>query len=340
VTGAPVRNSDDRSPRNAYRSPAVLALLLLMLCGLLFVVLGAERVQGSFWNQLLVGVGIAVGPAAIIALLYRAFLLVEIRRELTRPLLDTMKQDLQAGIAENLAEMVGACQGQRESMSTLVDRYRDELEMLRAFREAGVLRPYFSREEALRDFAPYIKDEEKEIVIVGSSLKGLFRDEQIREALRLKVRGESPCRVRFLLTHPVFADLRAGQEARQFGAIGEEIIETLETLRAWQVPVEDVRLYQGTPTCFAVTAAGRTLLNTYPYCKEAYDSPCLIVEQREEGRGYFHRAFGMSHFRAWESSVAQRVSDYTRTIDTLRENLGQYQELAETMLAASRENGA
>jgi len=45
------------------------------------------------------------------------------------------------------------------------------------------------------------------------------------------------------------------------------------------------------------------LLNGYPYTKEAYASPCLIVRKG----GYFYDHYDNTHFRAWNSAMAQPV---------------------------------
>jgi hypothetical protein len=218
----------------------------------------------------------------------------------------------------------------------MIEKYRQEIAMLRSLRDAGVLCPHKHRDLALKDFASAIDAETSEIMIVGSSLKGLLQKEEykdIAQKLEFKVRSGN-VRVKFLLTHPVVADLRAGQEARRQGEIGAEIIESLRILHRWGVKPEDVRLYKGTPTCFAIKTGRRMLLNPYPYAAVALDSPCLIVETNPDHSSYFYDAFDRSHFRAWESNSATRVLEYTATISELESKLSRYSTLVANMLDA------
>ena len=101
----------------------------------------------------------------------------------------------------------------RDQVRHMIQEYREEIATLRALRDAGVIRPYRRREMALKDFASAIDAETSEIMIVGSSLKGLLQKDEYKEIadkLRFKI-DRGGVRVKFLLTHPVVADLRAGQ---------------------------------------------------------------------------------------------------------------------------------
>jgi len=120
------------------------------------------------------------------------------------------------------------------------------------------------------------------------------------------------------------ADLRAGQEARRPTEIGSEIIETLRVLREWGVLERDVRLYKGTPTCFAIKTAKSMFLNPYPYGAVAYDSPCLIIETSDEHRSYFYDEFDRSHFGAWDSDSAALIESFDAAINQLEDNLPLY----------------
>ena len=149
--------------------------------------------------------------------------------------------------------------------------------------------------------------------------------------MKFKIEG-STVRVKFLLTHPVVADLRAGQEARKPTDIGREIIDSLRILKGWNVPPQDVRLYKGTPTCFAIKTARKMLLNPYPYGSVAYDSPCLIIETSSDRPSYFYDAFDASHFSAWDTNVAERIYDYEETIHRLESKIDKYADMASQML--------
>ncbi len=71
----------------------------------------------------------------------------------------------------------------------LIDKYREEIDMLQAFREAGIVSTYRRREMALKKFIKAIEEETNEIVVIGSSLLGLLQKYQYkkaREALKAK----------------------------------------------------------------------------------------------------------------------------------------------------------
>lgn len=289
------------------------ALLLLFVVGVLLIIIGTIAFDnGDMWNVILVNTGVSMAPAAIVAELFRVFLFKEVKYELTNPVLDEVRDRLGPEIKEQVDEMM--------------TDYRDEIVALKALRQAGVNRPYRHRDIALHEFASAIDAEINEIMIVGSSLKGLIQKEDYQEIsskLQFKLRSGNVA-VKFLLTHPVVADLRARQEARRSTDIGKEIIESLKKLKEWGVPPDCVRLYKGTPTCFAIKTRSEMLLNPYPYGDVAYDSPCLIVKTSHEDHGYFYNAFDRSHFGAWDTRLAARIEDYDKSIAELEEKLDVY----------------
>lgn len=298
------------------------ALLLLFIIGLLLIYIGTQQSGGSLWNEMLVGTGITMAPSAIVAQLFRVFLFKEVQYELTHPILEEIRTRLGLQITEQL--------------KNTVKEYRDEIGILRSIRDAGVIRPYKHREVALREFASAIDSETHEIMIVGSSLKGLLQQkeyEEIADKLRFKI-NKGGVTVKFLLTHPVVADLRARQEGRGFTEIGTEIINSLRKLQEWKALPENVRLYKGTPTCFAIKTRAKMFLNPYPYGAVAYDSPCLVVETSEEHPSYFYEAFDKSHFRSWDTDVATKIFDYDQTIHELQNKLTAYAKLVSEMLTA------
>lgn len=297
------------------------ALVLLVAFGSSLIVIGAAVfTQGSLPNVILIAIGISMAPAAIVAALFRVFLFKEVQYQLTQPVITEVKERLGPEI--------------RDQVKNIIGEYRREIVALRALKEAGVVRPYRRRDLALKDFASAIDAETSEIMIVGSSLKGFLQKDKYRELadkLRFKIE-RGGVRVRFLLTHPVVADLRARQEARQPTDIGREIIESLGVLKEWKVPPQDVRLYMGTPTCFAIKTGAKILLNPYPYGAVAYDSPCLIVETSADKPSYFYDVFDASHFGAWDTNVTERISDYDYAISCLGNKLGEYAEMVSKLL--------
>ncbi len=306
---------------NVWRSGYAFALLLLLCFGTCLIIIGASLFsQGSLPNVILVGAGISMAPAAIVAALFRLFLFKEVQYQLTKPVIDEVKERLGPEI--------------NEQVNGLIEEYRNEISTLRDLRDAGLIRPFRRRGTALKYFTSAIDAETSEIMIVGSSLKGLLRtdkNKEVAEKLKFKI-DRGGVSVKFLLTHPVVADLRAGQEARRFKEIGGEIIDTLQTLRDWKVPPENVRLYKGTPTCFAIKTGKSMFLNTYPYGAVAYDSPCLIIETKDDRTSYFYDEFDKSHFGSWDSNAAARIYNYDDCIRELRENLPNYANKVSEML--------
>jgi hypothetical protein len=92
--------------------------------------------------------------------------------------------------------------------------------------QVGLARAYLSRMDALRDgnFHAVIEEETDQLFFVGSSLLGLLQDRHFKhvvETLRRKV--EADVELKFMLTHPGFADFRAAEilarsAERLFGA--------------------------------------------------------------------------------------------------------------------------
>lgn len=295
-----------------WRNGYTFALIMLFAVGILLIYIGTSLPDPSTWNALLIGTGTAMAPSAVVAQLFRVFLFKEVKYELTHPILDNLREHLGPEV--------------RNEVVKVLDAYRSEIVTLRALKDAGLIKPHRHRDTAIRDFATAIDAETSEIMVIGSSLKGLLQREDYRDVaakLRFKIE-RGGVRVKFLLTHPVVADLRAGQEARRSTEIGKEIVDSLRTLQEWNVPVEDVRLYKGTPTCFAIKTASRMLLNPYPYGAVAFDSPCLIVGTDDHHPGYFYDAFDKSHFGAWDTNVATKLSSYDQEILELEMKLSVY----------------
>lgn len=229
-----------------------------------------------------------------------------------------------------------------DKVELVLDRYADEIDLLKSIRYSGIIGVYKRREQAMQAFSPALDEEQREIVIVGSSLKGLLQKEEYKEVsekLKFKLQ-KGLCRVRFLLTHPIVADLRASQENRAAAEIGHEIVQSLETLRAWGLPPEDVRLYLGTPTCFAIRTSRRMLINPYPYVSVSYDSPCLILGSAPDGSpdrpGYFFDEFKSRHFGAWDTDHAVQIRDFDEAIQHYRSMLDRYSNDVVRILEAGK----
>ena len=306
-----------------WRNGYFFALVLLVLFGISLIIIGtALFTQGSLPNVILVGSGISMAPAAVVAALFRVFLFKEVQYQLTHPILDEVKKRLGPEI--------------KDEVTSLIVQYRNEISTLQALKEAGVLCPFRRREMALKNFTSAIDSETSEIMIIGSSLKGLLQMDkykEISEKLKFKMTSGN-VRVKFLLTHPVVADLRAGQEARQATDIGKEIIASLRVLKEWGVPPENVRLYKGTPTIFAIKTTQYMFLNPYPYGAVAFDSPSFIIGTTHQHTSYFYDAFDAFHFGAWDTNAVERIFNFDQTIKDLESKLSTYAKMVSDLLKA------
>lgn len=225
-----------------------------------------------------------------------------------------------------------------DKFEIMLRRYSNEIDLLKAIRDAGIMGVSRRRSTGVELFKSAIDEEEKEIMVIGSSLKGLLQNreyEEFRNKLKFKT-GLDNCHVRFLLTHPIFADFRARQEHREMGHIGQEIITSLKILRDWKLDPRNVKLYLGTPTAFAIKTSHQMLINPYPYRAQAYESPCLIVRSDRDsdpGRSYyFYEHFNDAHFGAWDTNLAVEIEDFNKAITEFEKQLENYAKWAEEVI--------
>jgi hypothetical protein len=168
--------------------------------------------------------------------------------------------------------------------------------------EVGLSRTYLSREQALSkgNFHATIEKERDGLFIVGSSLLGFLIDRHFRHVVdTLKQKINDGIDVKFMITHPLFADFRAAQEGRDPGDIGREIVKSLRIiLGLYQNRQESVTalLYRGTPTCFGILAKERMLLNPYPYGRQAYESPCFEFDSQTPSYNFYRQAHFQQQF--------------------------------------------
>jgi len=263
---------------------------------------------------------------------------------LIKTILDRLDQV--AGAVADVAHRLQPSDNLNEVLSSLIHdqvegllrSYADEIQLLKSVRQAGLTGIFRKREKAIYAFAPAIEEEIQEIMVVGSSLKGLFQKEEYKEiAEKIRVKADSgSAKVRFLLTHPVVADFRARQENRRPKDIGQEIIRSLETLKEWPQEHCEVKLYLGTPTCFAIKTTQKMLINPYPYVSVSYESPCLILERSSgaEREPYFFDEFRSRHFGAWDTDLSVPVRDFDEAIGRYRSQLEDYAKKVEEILSS------
>ena len=133
---------------------------------------------------------------------------------------------------------------------------------LQRSKDLGVLMVYPTRSEALGPFLAHVEDYahkssdgvSREVVFVGSSLKGVMEDDPkyAAQMTRILEAAKGRCNCRFLLTHPFYSSFREAQEDRPRGAIALEILHAISWLEQHGVPQDHIKLYKGTPTCFMI----------------------------------------------------------------------------------------
>ena len=313
-------NSPSADNSSVWRNGFFFALILLFVIGLLLIWIGAREFQvGTFGGILLVGIGISMGPSALVAILFRVFLFKEIKYQLTHPVVSDIRGILSSSLDETL--------------KSVAEGYRREILLLGNLKESGLVWVFRKRKDAVSAFRQAIAAEENEIAVIGCSLKGLLiKDEYSGIANELRTKMAAGVRVKFMLTHPAFADFRASQENREFKAMGKEIVASLRILSEWGVPADHVRLFKGTPTCFAMRTATSMLLNPYPYCSVGYDSPCFIIATSEDRPSYVYDAFNTAHFGAWDKDLCEQVPNYEEILQLLQSSMDDYAENARQIL--------
>jgi hypothetical protein len=226
----------------------------------------------------------------------------------------------------------------QDKIEGILSSYSNEIDLLKSVKCSGITGIFKRRESAIKAFDRALDEEQKEIIIIGSSLKGLLQKEdysEIREKIQFKIQ-KADTSIKFLLTHPIVADFRASQENRRLGEIGNEILESLRILNSWGTKPENVKLYLGTPTCFAIKTSRQMLINPYPYISVSFDSPCLHLEyesaKRIENSGYFFDEFNSRHFGAWDSDLSIKIKDFSQTINHIQSNLTNYSQMVNTII--------
>ena len=221
----------------------------------------------------------------------------------------------------------------------ILQHYQNEIDLLKSMRAAGVIGVFRQREAAMNAFSRYIDEENSEIVVIGSSLKGLLQKTEfmgVKEKLRIKMNTEQ-VKIKFLLTHPIVADFRAKQENRDSKEIGSDIILTLSILKDWGVPCENVRLYLGTPTYFAMKTQRYMLINPYSYGARGFESPCFILAYSPEGESsssnYLFDQFKSLHFEAWDTELSVPITNYDTAINHYSSKLTDYAQSVEGILS-------
>lgn len=218
------------------------------------------------------------------------------------------------------------------------DAVSTELDRLQSLHNGGIVETHPTRAAGLRNFQRYIEREHLQMDLTGSSLKGLFINREILDAILYQLRASSRLGLQILVTHPAFAVLRAFVEGRKPGAIRQEIEEAIDDYRAKLEEAApgrvNVRVALHPPTVFALflVGQGRALVNPYTLTIEAYSTQSLII--RDTGnQSCMYRQYHLHHFlNAWDSDqrLHRRVSVgldlYKETLNGLLESTGRIAE--------------
>ena len=173
----------------------------------------------------------------------------------------------------------------------------------------GIRDIFRDRASSLENITSEIDIEGKELIISGSSLKGLIgvglitsgRALSIREAILHALMRN--VKVNILMTNPEVAHHRSTQEGRRDGDIEAEILENIlyfVKLRKDDIYAKNnltVKLYNGTPTIFMLSTSNLMLLNPYPYYSTAYSSFSFHIK----GNSLIYNTYYYAHYSsAWE----------------------------------------
>lgn len=285
-------------------------LLLYILSGiasLLFFFLGWAVFQPDpRLSNVLISFGIALGPVSLLGVLYEWFLFDEIR--------EGARIAFTSAIASHIDPAILKLEEQREKLleSTFV---------LSELHKLGIIKAYKERKDAFSVLRDYMENEEHEIFLVGTSLRGLLHphigDRIFQNILRDKFaaikEGTCSVRIRIMLTHPAYAYLRQNLEKlfarKEEFSIAQEIYEAILQLMDLGAEPHNIQFIKGTPTCFAVKTSRAMLINPYPYQDQALGSFCLIISN-EPNRDHIYRSFEKTHF-IWDSPNTVSLKSFT-----------------------------
>ncbi len=164
--------------------------------------------------------------------------------------------------------------------------------------------------KTLNSIISAVEKEKNEIVIVGSSLKGIIGlgFEATGDKLRLRNAIFSALKrnveLKILMTNPEYAHFRATQEGRRAGDIESEILKNviyLSSLKFENQKTQElvsIKLFNGTPTIFLFATSKTMLINPYPYFTTAFNSYTFeFTADSEVYQSYYESHYNM----AWSS---------------------------------------
>lgn len=296
-----IDNSDKRTLHGVYATIIIAGGILI---GIVLTLVASLFTTGSIEYNLATNIGSGLIATALIGLI------LELVWSNQRT--QAEKSELQP-IYDKLEDVHDRLKDVPEQLEKLEGR-------LEAFKQLGFNNCYASRNDALQAFLNYaqgmVKPDEPPdlsnmserslqttINIVSSSARGLMgyidrEPSQLQKAWRDLI-TRHPKHFRLLLTHPAFAHLRQPAEERASGDIELEILKTAIYLHCVAgMTSNELRLYRGSPTVFAIQVGDHILVNPYPYGTMAMDTLCLEFERGKEGT-YIAKFMNMHFNHTW-----------------------------------------
>ena len=289
-----------------YHAFAYLVISVGIILGVVLIVLSSGE-AGSMKSRLLESLGTGIMSTAFISLLLELIW--------SHQQSESVKERLQP-VYQELRKVTASLKDVASNLENVECK-------LETFKQLGLISGYASRGRALEKFLMYtqeIVEDTKEgrppsdrINIVSSSSRGLIgyidREPSLTQKDWRDIITNHPTHFRILLTHPAFAHLRHPAEDRGEGEIELEILKAAIYLHCVaKMRVDQLRLYRGSPTVFAIQAGEHILINPYPYGKMAMDNLCLEFERGNEN-SYIANFMNMhfNHMWAFKDLDGKRV---------------------------------
>ncbi len=187
-----MRTWDQSKSETDYRSTSSVRrtlIILTLVIGILLTIFGIFQPSDKWWSVVLITFGVTFTASAVVSIIM-----------LSAGLMDLAEN------AKDLASIIG---------SRLGMPCAERFSLVESSSEVGLVKTYISREQALKksNFHAVIEKEKDELFIVGSSLLGFLQDRHFKHVVdTLKQKIHDGVELKFMLTHPLFADFRAAQE--------------------------------------------------------------------------------------------------------------------------------
>lgn len=198
----------------------------------------------------------------------------------------------------------------------------NKIEQIHFFHDRGVEGIFSNRNEAMPHFLKEIEREEKWIGIVGTSLLGAIdpssRNEEKQKLTELLAKKSNEgVRIDSLLMHPAYGEFRERVENRSRAAVAKDIQSSLSNMTKSHTVnnegqkrdlistnifnLENIKLYPGVITAFAVFTKKSMLLNTSTLTGPVYDNVAFIIRDTDDANSIYKK-FRASHFdEPWKS---------------------------------------